>query len=148
MQALEMRVRELEMLVDTSPGSVSAAEAVEALSAELHMLASQNDALARLLRNLSGSPVRLSVVPMVALEQQQLEAERQAVLASAEPLAQMLTDVGNVHAALNPQTLCMDTSVLAHRATLIRQLSRLSNLELRYNGLLVRSIALLQNTLS
>ncbi|CEP21584.1 unnamed protein product [Cyberlindnera jadinii] len=145
MESLERRVQRLERYVDLSHGSMSACEGVATVRRELSRVVRSNEHLSKLFQNLCNSSINFHLDKFMVLSGEELEIQRQAVYANLDQLTRVLQSLQKLESTLNTNTLHVDTSITQTIGKIQDQYTFLHGLELKYNRLLIRSIALLRN---
>lgn len=147
MESLQARVSVLETAVDLHKASRTAAEGLSILARELQALIDSNKELSKLFKHLNNSSVKFHLDHTVLMSEDELDLERQVVYGNFDEMVFMAEQLARLHTVRHGETLEVDCAVVKRANEIRGQFGRLQRLEMRYNELLIRSIALLQNML-
>jgi hypothetical protein len=148
MESLYKRVSELEATLDVHDSDTTVSQALQLLRNQLQALIGQNAELNKLFKNLNNSSVKFHLDHSVVLDGDQLELEREIVYSQFDQLVDTVEYLTKVQNTMTDSTMDINVAVLSEKDQILRHYRQLQYLELRYNGLLIRSIALLQNLLN
>jgi hypothetical protein len=148
MESLYKRVSELEATLDVHDSDTTVTQALQLLRNQLQALIGQKAELNKLFKHLNNSSVKFYLDHSIVLDGDQLELEREIVYSKFDQLVATVEYLTKLENTMTDNTMDINVTVLSEKDQILRQYRQLQHLELRYNGLLIRSIAVLQNLLN